>query len=179
MLNFLQYLTLAAEESQSKMQQIVAAEPSLPIMEFAKLSTYQQIAVALLLFSPGAIAIFATITFVIVLRRIRRASHEPPFKPWHLFFITIGSGAAFGVLALYTFDRLIYQWLLGVPPLPELYVAAIAFTGFASIGFYELLRWYCVKKEYWGLYELISVKHRSTDGDCGDSPRDDLTRIRR
>lgn len=152
---------------------VQAKAPAMSLENFSRLDWKQYALLSVLILAPGFFAINLNIISIIAIRRVIRGSHLPPINPLNLLVLTLITGAVLGVAMQFGFDRLM-QWLLGMPSLPELYVVAVVATGIASIGFYEFYRWYCVKKEYCGLYALMSVKHDPGRGHAGETPPDDL-----
>lgn len=137
---------------QQMAEQIQSAGVTLEFL--LSLTWYQVIGLAGLLLAPGVIAIILTLILITVIKRyyIEEKMHMPMSE--HLMFMGIG-GAACGFVSLYSLDRLVYRWLLGIPELPELYIFAIFVTPLAAMGARGIL----IKHNWKGLGELLDVEN--------------------
>lgn len=129
----------------------------------------------LIICAPGFLAVCMTIVSTTMLRRVNRAANGLPFNVWTSIKITLGAGALWGLLVQWSMGELVFG-LTGIPTSWKLIVIAPFITGLVSMAAYDGLRWY-TKDKHPGLYELLSVKHRKSEGHAGGNGDDgDLTR---
>jgi len=126
--------------------------------------------------APLIISVLMTLITVILWKRVNRSDQNPPLKASRLLFFTVFIGLAYGSLTQWTMQEIVMN-ITGVKVHWKMIVFASIITGPASVAAYDLLRWYALRKGWLGLYAMISVKHISAEGDCGDSDDTDLTRM--
>jgi len=142
------------------------------------------------LLTPGALAVVLTILFVRYQRAFAqddrkeaKASGETIKRKTsrYWFNYTLIWGAVFGVISQIGLQGAV-NYLTGMPIMWELMVVAVGVTGLASMGIYELVRWYLAVKIKKGegkwvpVYEWLSNK-KITSGKPQEG--DDMTVLSR
>ena len=118
--------------------------------------------------TPGAAAIFLTITSMVFIKRINRASGYSPLSVMKQVAWIIGLGAIWGPLMQFALQRLVAD-LTGLRLYWELIVTAPFITGIASIGIYDFILMPYLRKKYPAVYELLKVRHRKVEDIASDN----------